>query len=57
LTYSGECLEYLLSLGGYELLIHKKGARSNPLNEAAEELNPINIKSAVKACVSTFLGV
>jgi len=43
-----------LNLGGYESLIHEKGARSNPLSEAAKELN--RAKSAIRACVEHFLG-
>ena len=33
-AYSGECCEDLLNLGGFESLIHEKGARNNPLSEA-----------------------
>ena len=32
-AYSGECFESLLSLGGFESLIHEKGARDHPLGE------------------------
>lgn len=48
-AYTGECLEDLLSLGGFESLINEKGARNNPLSEAPKELN--RIKSAIRACV------
>jgi IS5 family transposase len=30
-AYSGECFEELLCLGGFESLIHEKGARNHPL--------------------------
>ena len=53
-AYSGECFEDLLSLGGFESLIHEKGARNNPLSEAAKELN--RIKSAIRACVEHVFG-
>jgi IS5 family transposase len=53
-AYSGECFEDLLSLGGFESLIHEKGARSNPLSEASKELN--RIKSAIRACVEHVFG-
>jgi IS5 family transposase len=52
--YSGDCFEDLLSLGGFECLIHEKGARNNPLTEAAKELN--RIKSAIRACVEHVFG-
>ena len=48
-AYSGECFEKLLSLGGFESLIHEKGARNNPLSEAAKEAN--RVKSSIRACV------
>ena len=54
-AYSGECFEDLLSLGGFESLIHEKGARNHPLSEAAKELN--RIQSAIRACVEHVLGV
>ena len=53
-AYSGECFEELLSLGGFESLIHEKGARNNPLSEAAKELN--RVKSAIRACVEHVFG-
>ena len=53
-AYSGECFEDLWSLGGFENLIHQKGARNHPLNEAAKELN--RIKSAIGACVENVFG-
>jgi IS5 family transposase len=52
--YSGECFEDLLSLGGFESLIHEKGARNNPLSEVSKELN--RIKSAIRACVEHVFG-
>ena len=53
-AYSGECFEDLLSLGGFESLIHEKGARNNPLSEAVKELN--RVKSAIRACVEHVFG-
>lgn len=53
-VYSGECFEELLSLGDFENLIHEKGARNNPLSEAAKELN--RVKSAIRACVEHVFG-
>lgn len=53
-AYSGECFEDLLSLGGFESLIHEKGARNNPLSEESKELN--RIKSAIRACVEHVFG-
>lgn len=53
-AYSGECFEELLSLGGFESLIHEKGARNHPLTDDAKELN--RIKSAVRACVEHVFG-
>ena len=53
-AYSGECFEDLLSLGGYESLIHEKEARNNPVSEAAKELN--RVKSAIIACVEQVFG-
>lgn len=32
-AYSGECFDDLLSLGGFENLIHDKVARNDPLRE------------------------
>ena len=43
-----------MSLGGFESLIHEKGARNHPLGEAAKELN--RIKSAIRACVEHVFG-
>lgn len=55
-AYSGECFEDLLSLGGFESLIHEKGAHNHPLSDAAKELN--RIKSAISACVEhAFCGM
>jgi transposase, IS5 family len=53
-AYSGECFEELLSLGGFESLIHEKGARNHPLSDAAKELN--RVKSAIRACVEHVFG-
>jgi IS5 family transposase len=52
--YSDECFEELLSLGGFESLIHEKGARDHPLSDAAKELN--RIKSSIRACVENIFG-
>jgi hypothetical protein len=43
-----------LSLGGFESLIHEKGARNKPLSEAAKELN--RIKSAIRTCIEHVFG-
>ena len=43
-----------MSLGGFESLIHEKGARNLPLGDAAKELN--RIKSAIRACVEHVFG-
>jgi IS5 family transposase len=48
-AYSGECFEELLSLVGFESLIHEKGFRNHPLSDAAKEQH--RIKSAIRACV------
>ena len=53
-AYLGECFENLLSLGGFESLIHEKGARNNQLSEASKEMN--RIKSAIRACVEHVFG-
>ncbi|MCT4367841.1 MAG: IS5 family transposase, partial [Synechococcaceae cyanobacterium MAG-AL2] len=53
-AYSGQCFEELLGLGGFESLIHEKGSRNHPLNEAAKELN--HVKSAIRACVEHVFG-
>jgi IS5 family transposase len=53
-AYSGECFEDLLSLGGFESLIHEKGARNHPLSDDAKELN--RITSAIRACVEHVFG-
>jgi IS5 family transposase len=53
-AYSGECFADLLSFGGFESLIHEKGARNHPLSKAAKELN--RIKSAIRACVEHVFG-
>jgi IS5 family transposase len=48
-AYSGECFEDLLNLGRFESMIHKKGARNNPLSVRAKTLN--RVKSPFRACV------
>ncbi len=53
-AYSGECFEDLLNLGGFDSLIHEKGARNHPLSDAAKELN--RVKSSIRACVEHVFG-
>ena len=53
-AYSGECFENLLSLGGFESLIHEKGACNHLLSNAAKELN--RVKSSIRACVEHVFG-
>ena len=53
-AYAGECFEDVLSLGGFESLIHERGARNNPLREACKELN--RVKSAIRASVEHVFG-
>ncbi len=53
-AYSGACVEDLLSLGGFESLIHEKGARNHRLSNAAKELN--RVKSSIRACVEHVIG-
>ena len=53
-AYSGECFADLLSLGGFESLIHEKGARSHPLSDEAKKIN--RVKSAIRACVEHVFG-
>lgn len=53
-AYSGECFESLLSLGGFESMIHEKGARNHPRSDVAKEMN--RIKSAIRACVEHVFG-
>ena len=48
-AYSGKCFEELLSLGGFESLIHEKRARNHPIRDADKELN--RIKSAIRGLV------
>lgn len=43
-----------MSLGGFESLIHEKGARNHPHSDAAKGLN--GIKSAIRACVEHVFG-
>ena len=53
---SGECLASLLSLGGFESLIHEKGARTrnHPPSDTTKEMN--HIKSAIRACGEHVFG-
>jgi len=53
-AYSGEDFEELLNLGGFESLIHEKGARNNPLSDAAKKSN--RVKSSIRACVEHVFG-
>ena len=53
-AFSGECFEDLLSLGGFESLIYEKGARNQPLSNAAKELN--RVKSSIRDCVEYVFG-
>ena len=53
-AYSGQCFEDLLSLDGFESLIHEKGARNNPLSDSAKKLN--RFKLAIRACVEHVFG-
>ncbi len=53
-AYSGECIADLLSLGGFENLIHEKGARNPLLSHAYKKMN--RVKSAIRACVEHVFG-
>ena len=53
-AYSGEGIQDLLDLAGFESLIHEKGVRNHPLGDAAKELN--RVKSAIRACVEHVFG-
>ena len=53
-AYSGKCFADLLSLGGFESLIHEKGARNHPLSDEAKKMN--RVKSAIRACVEHVFG-
>ena len=53
-AYSGECFADLLNLGGFESLIHEKGARNHPLSDEAKKMN--RVKSAIRACVEHVFG-
>jgi transposase, IS5 family len=53
-AYCGVCFDDLLSLGGFESLIHEKGTRNHPLSGAANELN--RVKSSIRACVEHVFG-
>lgn len=54
-AYSGQCFEDLLSLVGFESLIHEKGSRNHPLSDEAKERN--SVKSAIRACVEHVFGL
>ncbi|NDE91540.1 MAG: hypothetical protein EB059_10490 [Alphaproteobacteria bacterium] len=53
-AYSGECYDDFLSLGGFEGLIHEKGACNHPLSDAAQEFN--RLQSSIRACVEHVFG-
>ena len=53
-VYSDKYFQDLLILGGFESLIHEKGARNHPLNEASKKLN--RIKAITRACVKHVFG-
>jgi IS5 family transposase len=53
-AYTGESFEDLLNLGGFESLIHEKGARNHPLSDAAKELNRVML--SIRACVEHAFG-
>jgi IS5 family transposase len=53
-AYSDECFTDLLSLGGFESLIHEKGARNHPLSDAAKRIN--FVKSAIRDSVEHVFG-
>lgn len=53
-AYSGESIENLLNLGGFESLSHEKGARNHPLSDAVKELN--RVKSSIRARVEHVFG-
>jgi IS5 family transposase len=53
-AYTGESIEDLLNLGGFESLIHEKSARSHPLSDSAKELNLV--KSSIRGCVEHIFG-
>jgi len=53
-AYSSDSFEQLLSLGGFESLIHEKGTRNHPLSDAAKDLN--RIKTAIRVCVEHVFG-
>ena len=47
-AYPGECHVVLLSLGGFESLIHEKGSRNYPLSATAKERN--SARPSIRAC-------
>lgn len=53
-AYSGRKFQELLKLGGFESLIHEKGTRKHPLDEAAKEFN--RVKSSIRSCVEHVFG-
>ena len=52
--YSGVSFDNLLNLGGFESLIHEKGACNHPLSDAAKELN--RFKCSIRASVEHVFG-
>jgi hypothetical protein len=53
-AYSVKYFQVLLSLGGFESLIHEKGTLNHPLNETSKKLN--RIKSIARSCVENVFG-
>jgi len=53
-AYSGEGFADLLSLGGFESLIHEKGARNQPFSHEARKMN--RVMSVIRACVEHVFG-
>jgi hypothetical protein len=53
-AYSDEGFADLLSLGGFESLIHEKGARNQPFSDEARKMN--RVMSVIRACVEHVFG-
>ena len=53
-AYSGQCFEDLLSLGGVESRIHKKGSSNHPHSDEAKDRN--SAKSAIRDCGEHIFG-
>jgi len=53
-AHFGEYFDDLLSLGGFESLIHEKVARNHSLSDATKKLN--RVKSSIRACVEHVFG-